>query len=217
MLDPANDPGVQYFAIANITLVVCAGIASFPPARHFRVFVAAVAELGFFVAAVFVRKDHPIESSFLVAFDAGLLYLYYQLSKPELAPNGEVIHTHDWADYLCFGLGITIVYEFIDILIIAEFAGKGAFFIGALLFAAIFAYGFMRGFGFLAFGAFVLALALLSTLAYRYFSITHNLMGLVTKSIILAAAVPAMLENLDAFARFVGIYPPKGDDNAEAE
>ncbi len=217
MVEPTTDPGVQLFGIVIITMTLCAGVASLPPARNFRIFVAAATLFGLWIINLFFREALSIFASHMLFLDMMCAYLFYKLSVPNKKSKTQDARAYDWAAYLCLIFIAITIFEFIDLLLITDLDTKYVWASLFLLFCGVVAWGFFRGFGILAGVIFVGALAGFAALAGNLFSLTINLMTLAAYGTIICFSIPPIRANLTAWAIAVMRAVKPDDDRNHSE
>ena len=127
-------------------------------------------------------------------------YIFYKLSIPNKKSSAQGAKAYDWAGYLCLIFIAVTVFEFIDLLLIADINAKYVWSALFILFCAVLVLGFFRGFGMLAGFAFAGGLALFAALAGNLFSLTINLMMIAAYGLVIFFSIPPIRTNLRAWA-----------------
>lgn len=198
MVEPALDPGAIRFAILVSLMVISAGVASFPPARDFRVFVGAAILGGAWVAAIAVIKyfdNWAITSSFFIL---DFLYIagFYWLSRPQYNEPDGAVKERNWAGYVAAVLAILVVVELAHALSTNDFALRplAVVLLGAIGF--IIFWGFARGFGYRTAIVFALILLAINLMAMNFFLTTSNGLTAIAFGIIIWRAFRGARKNV---------------------
>ncbi len=183
--------------------VLSAGMASFPPARDFRVFLGAAIMSGAWVTAIAVIKyfdNWAITSSFFI-LDFMYIAGFYWLSQPQENDPPEAVKERNWAGYVAAVLAILVVVELSHALSTNDFALRP---LAVVLLAAIgfiILWGFARGFGYRTAVIFALLLLAINLMALNFFLTTSNSLTAIAFGIIIWRALRGAARNIRSWIK----------------
>lgn len=198
MVEPAQSIGAIIFAAAIAVMVISAGVASFPPARDWKVFTGAAILAGAWVAMLAAQKffnSWTITSDFFIL---DFLYLigFYFLSRP-----GKKSEKADWAGYIVAIFVVMIAVEFMHFLSDHSLVLE-RFFLGFLALASvIILIGFFRGFGLAPALCFAAVVTLVVITAFSYYEEATNVLTFMVILIIMWKGVSGAWKNISAWKK----------------
>lgn len=201
MIEPALDAGAIRFAIIVALMVLSAAVASFPPARDFRVFLGAAILGGVCIAAVALSKSYDnwaITSSFFVL---DLIYIagFYWLSRPRKNDPPDAVKERNWAGFVATVLAILVVVELAHTLNTNEFGLRPMVIVLLGAIGLIIFWGFARGFGYRTAIIFALILLAINLMAMNFFLTTSNGLTAIAFGIIIWRASRSAARNIKAW------------------
>jgi hypothetical protein len=205
MIEQALVPGGIGFAILVSLMVISAGLAAFPPARDFRVFLGALIMGGGWVTAIAAAAyfdNWSITSSLFVSGFIGI-GAFYCISRPKKGePDGDA-RERNWAGYVAMVLVIFTAANIAHALSTIEFGIRPFVIVLLGAIGLIIFWGVARGFGFRAAIIFALLLLAINLMAVNFFLTISNSLTAIAFATIIWRGSRGAWKNLVSWTRAV--------------
>lgn len=203
MIELALGPNAILFAIMISLMVISAGVASFPPARDFRVFLGAAIMGGAWFAAIAAGKsfDSWAITSGIFVLDFVCIAAFYRISKPKPGDPDGAVTERNWAGYVAGILALLIVVEFAHALATTEFGLRSFVIVLLGAVSVIVFWGFARGFGYRAAIIFALILVAINLIGMNFFLTASNSLTAIAFGIIIWRALRGGARNFRAWTQ----------------
>ena len=179
-------------------MVTCAGVASLPPARDFRIFLGAAILAGAWVFILSLQKHFnswQITSAFFI-LDLFYILLFYLISRPSEQKGKENSVRYNWAGYVAAILAMLVAVEITHYLYTNSFYLKPLFVSLVVLISGILFWGFARGFGLRPTLFYAMIIILINLAALVASTQIVNLLTLIAILIILTQGVKGTVKNI---------------------
>ena len=202
MIELGQNAGVFQFTIISLAMVLSAGVAIFPPARDFRVFLGAVMMSGAWAATIVLPtlSNHWSVAAGLFLLNFAYIAVFYSFSRARENEPPDLVKERNWAGYVAFTLCILTAAKVAHALSTVDFALRPFAIVVLGLIGLIIFWGFARGFGLRVASLFALAMAVICIAGINLFHTTSTALTAIIFGIIFWRSIQGLRQNLAAWS-----------------